>query len=177
MAQYCHILYHFCSTQCAPIPVLPTTMPSSTCGATRAAVSEPSVPRAAPAGRKRRAGTKNTTTTNAATPASSTTGTSDVTTIAPPVKKAATQGHKHTSACNDTVEPSSMATVDAAPTPKTQLPPKKCPQVNKPAPTMILFQTEPATIILGLLLLLVTSAHPLRSKQPRRSWRLSKPLM
>ena len=127
VAQYCHILYHSCSTCCAPTPVLPTTMPSSTHGATRAAVSEPSVPRAAPAGRKRRAGTKNTTATNAAAPASSTTGTCGATTIAPPVKKAATQGCKHTSACNDTVEPSSMATIDAAPTPETQLLPKKCP--------------------------------------------------
>ena len=27
-----------------------------------------------------------------------------------------------------------MATIDAAPTPETQLPPKKCPWVNKPAP-------------------------------------------
>lgn len=134
VAQYCHVLYCSCSTCCAPIPVLPTTMPSSTCRATRAAVPEPSVPRAAPARRKRRAGTTNTTTTNTTAPASSTTGTSDATTIAPPVKKAVTQGHKHTSACNDTVEPSSMATVDAAPTPETQLPPKKCPQVNKPAP-------------------------------------------
>ena len=127
VAQHCHILYCSCSTCCAPIPVLPTTMPSSTCRATRAAVSEPSVPRAAPAGRKRRAGTKNTTATNTTAPASSTTGTSDATTIAPPVKKAETQGHKHTSACNDTVEPSSMATIDAAPTPKTQLPSKKHP--------------------------------------------------
>lgn len=51
---------------------------------------------------------------------------------------------------------------------------RNVPKLTNQSPTMILFQTKPETIILGLLLLLVTSAHLLRSKWPRRSWRLSK---
>ena len=113
--------------------------------ATKATASDTSVPKTAPAGRKKSIPAEdstatdptaaNPTTTDPTATAPTITGNGDSDTLVLPLKKTATRSCKWASAGEDHTEPSNTGNLNVAPTLETQLSPKKHARANQPPPS------------------------------------------